>query len=100
MATPPTAALQWSDWVVITDSTLADAMTQRQGAALRARGCPDGVTRVIDCGDNDPGVASTCQALPAFPAMCHLPTKQCSAGVHETDADFLALVRLADAPSV
>lgn len=76
-----------SDLVLISHSTLAPEETRLQLQHLSDRQCqPRGS---IDCSQTPE--AAVCAQIPAFPALCHLPSGNCSTGVHASDADFDAL---------
>lgn len=81
--------LECADIVVVTDTQLAPELTSVQLNALKERACEP---RVMDCSDASNADSKACSTLPAFPAICHLPSSTCSPGVHSTDADFESLL--------
>lgn len=81
--------MQCSDWVLVTDSSLAADLTRQQAASLQERQC---APRTLDCAAHPD--AQVCRDLPAFPALCHPASSRCATGVHSTDADFAALQEL------
>ena len=85
--------LNCADWVLLTDRTVAAALTDQQLAVLTHNGCPG--VRVVDCAADGNATLPPCQTLPHFPALCNVHAAACSPGVHETAADLEALVELA-----
>lgn len=83
--------MQCSEWVMVGDSKVAPELTAKQYSLLESRECRP---RVIDCSNPEMSESQPCRALPAFPAMCHIPSSSCAAGLHQTDADFEELKRM------
>lgn len=81
--------MQCEQWVLITDRRVAPELGDEQLALIRAHaGCEP---RVVDCARAAP--AEAC-AIPAFPALCHLPSGACSLGLHDAAEDMEALLGL------
>jgi hypothetical protein len=85
--------LTCADWVLLTDRTVAAALTDQQLAVMAQNGCPD--VRVVDCAADGNAALPPCLTLPHFPALCNVHAAACSPGVHENAADLEALVELA-----
>jgi hypothetical protein len=101
VSSTPRPMLNCADWVVLTDRTVAAALTDRQLAVLTEYGCPG--VRVVDCAADGNAALPPCQTLPYFPSMCNVQAASCSPGVHEAAVDLEALVELASrapAPAV